>query len=60
MKEGILQIEDASFEIIEKMWSSGEQNIESYFNVNLKRVKFNILNAISKIFSENDKINEFF
>lgn len=55
MKENILQIEDASLEIAEAAQASGDHNIEGYFNVNLKRVKFNILNAISKVFVEADQ-----
>lgn len=55
MKEGILQMEDASIEMILKVNSNKDFNIENYFNVSLKRVNLNIINAFSKIFTIDEK-----
>lgn len=55
MKENILQLEDASLEMLKTIHQTKEINIEKYLNVSIKRVKFDIINAVSKIFLESTK-----
>lgn len=59
MKDSIFQLEDASFEVVKRVRSTGDLSLESYLNVNIKRVKFNVLNATAKVFSDGDNNAEF-
>jgi hypothetical protein len=58
MKEGLFQLEDAQIALFRKVDENESIDIEQFLNVNLKRVKQNIINAFNqkKIFDqENSK-----
>lgn len=54
MKEGLFQLEDAQIALFRKIAENGSFDIEQFLNVNLKRVKQNIINAFNqkKIFDQ--------
>jgi len=55
MKQNILQMEDVTPEVAEAEMDSNGPSLEGRFNVNLKRIKFNIWSAVSKIFTDTDQ-----